>query len=265
MNPAAAPPALVAKNLAELARMLEAGAISLTTPRFGLQQRGFPAPAVEAAVAWLASLHREGWSAAQAAHLVGALAEERGRVERARDDVELVWTGPEAHSAENRDSARVLEEMFQSATRSVLICGYNLQQGVHFDALVQGLHRHPGLRMRCFAHVFTKGVPTLGDALRAHDEKLRALFGPAVRQRIEFYRPSSAFVQEAMAQRFSVHAKCVVVDQRRLLVTSANFSTAAQERNIEVGLVLDDPRLAAQLTTLFDTLVVRGDMARHEP
>lgn len=265
MNPAAAPAALVAKNLAELARMLEAGAISLTSPRFALQQRGFPAPAVEAAVPWLASLHREGWSVAQAAHLVGAIAEERGRVEHARDDVEIVWTGPEAHSAENRDSARVLEEMFQAATRSVLMCGYNLQPGVHFDALVQAIHRHPGLRMRCFAHVFTTGLPNVGEALRAHDEKLRTLFGPAVRQRIEFYRPSSAFVQEAMVQRFSVHAKCVVVDQRRLLVTSANFSTAAQERNIEVGLVLDDPRLANQLTTLFDTLVIRGDMARHEP
>ena len=265
MNPAAAPSALVAKNLAELARMLEAGVVSLQSPRFVLQQRGFPATAVDAAVAWLTSLHRGGWSAAQAAHLVGALAEERGRVEHARDDIEVVWTGPEAHSAENRDSARVLEEMFQAATRSVLMCGYNLHPGVHFDALVQAIHRHPGLRLRCFAHVFTEGLPSVADALRVHDEKLRALFGPAVRQRIEFFRPSSTYVEEAMVRRFSVHAKCVVVDHRRLLVTSANFSTAAQERNIEVGLVLDDPQRAEQLTTLFDTLVNRGHMARHEP
>jgi len=265
VNPAAAPSALVAKNLSELARMLEAGVVSLQSPRFVLQQRGFPAPAVEAAVLWLGSLHRGGWGAAQAAQLVGALAEERGRVEHARDDIEIVWTGPEAHSAENRDSARVLEEMFQSATRSVLICGYNLRPGVHFDALVQAIHRHPQLRMRCIAHVFTTSIPTVGAALRAHDEKLRALFGPAVRRRIEFYRPTSAFVEEALVGRFSVHAKCVVVDDRRLLVTSANFSTAAQERNIEVGVILDDPRRAEQLTTLFDTLVNRGHMERHEP
>ncbi len=260
-----APSALVAKNLAELARMLEAGAVSLESPRFALQQRGFPAAAVEAAAVWFGTLRADGWSAPQVARLVAALAEERARVERARDDIELVWTGPEAHSAENRDSARVLEEMFGAATRSVLMCGYNIHQGAHFDALVQAIHRHPGLRVRCFTHVFTRDMPYAADALQAHDQKLRALFGPTVRQRMDFYRPSNAFVQEAMAGRFSVHAKCVVVDGRRLLVTSANFSTAAQERNIEVGLVLDDPRLAAQLTTLFDTLVVRGDMTRHEP
>jgi len=260
-----APDALLAKNLAALAALLETGAVSLEHPRFALQQRGFSPTVVDAATAWLRSFHDDGWSAAQVGRLVRALAEERRRVEHARDDIELVWTGPEAHSAENRDSARVLEEMFQSARNAVLLCGYNLRAGSHFDALAQALHAYPGLRVRCFAHVFTEHMPSVDDALRAHDASLRALFGPAIRRRVDFFRPSHDFVHAAMAQRFSVHAKCVVVDQRRVLVTSANFSTAAQERNIEVGLVLDDPRLAAQITAAFDTLVIRGDMLRHEP
>lgn len=265
MNPAGAPAALAATHLAELARLLAAGALPMEGPRFTLQQRALPAPAVEAAAGWLAALHVGGWSAAQAALLAGALAEERARVERARDDLELVWTGPEGPTSENRDSARVLEEVFEGAARSVLVCGYNLAQGPHFDALVGAIRRHPALRVRCFAHVFTRGMPHVADALRAHDETLRALFGPSVRQRVAFYRPSAALVAEAMAGRFSFHAKCVVADGHRVLVTSANFSTAAQERNVEVGLVLDDPRLAGRLTGLLDTLVTRGDMARHEP
>jgi phosphatidylserine/phosphatidylglycerophosphate/cardiolipin synthase-like enzyme len=260
-----APAELAAKNLTEIARMLTAGALRLDDPAFVLQRRGFDDPTVQAAVVWLRSLHRDGFTGAQAARFVDALAVERARVERARDDLELVWTGPEAHSSENRDSARVLEEMFQAATESVLMCGYNIQPGAHFDALALAIRSHPKLRVRWFTHVFTDQQPSYADALRAHDAGLRAVFGPAVRARIDFFRPSDALVMEAMARRFSVHAKCVVVDARRLLVTSANFSAAAQARNIEVGLTLVDARLAAQLRALFDALVSRGDMVAHQP
>ena len=68
---------------------------------------------------------------------------------------------------------------------------------------------------------------------------------------------------EALFPVFHMHAKCVVVDARRVLVTSANFSYTAQEKNVEVGVGLDDPRLAARLRAQFDTLVKRGDMVRH--
>jgi phosphatidylserine/phosphatidylglycerophosphate/cardiolipin synthase-like enzyme len=33
----------------------------------------------------------------------------------------------------------------------------------------------------------------------------------------------------------SLHAKCVIVDRSRALVTSAHFTDAAQRKNIEVG------------------------------
>lgn len=265
MTAVGAPAELAAKNLAEIARMLASGTLRLDDPAFALQRRGFADPAVQAAIAWLRSLYRDGFTAAQAARLVAALADERARVEHARDDIELVWTGPEGHSSENRDSARVLEEMFQAATSSVLMCGYNIQPGAHFDALALAIKSHPRLRVRWFTHVFTEQMPSYADALRAHDAGLRAVFGPTMRARIDFFRPSSALVTEAMARRFSVHAKCVLVDGRKLLVTSANFSAAAQERNIEVGLTLDDARLAAQLRALFDALVSRGDMVAHSP
>jgi phosphatidylserine/phosphatidylglycerophosphate/cardiolipin synthase-like enzyme len=263
--PVEVPAELEAKNLAEIAQMLAAGTLTLDQPAFILQRRSFAPAAVLAATGWLRSLHQDGWTTAQAARFVGALAVERRRVEHARDDIELVWTGPDAHSSENRDSARVLEEMFVAATGSVLMCGYNIQPGPHFDALARAIKDHPKLRVRWFTHVFTDHQPSFADALRAHDAGLRAVFGPNLRARIDFFRPSNALVMEAMARRFSVHAKCVVVDGRRLLVTSANFSTAAQERNIEVGLTLDDARLAAQLRDLFNALVSRGDMVPHHP
>ena len=35
-----------------------------------------------------------------------------------------------------------------------------------------------------------------------------------------------------------MHAKCVVADSRHVFVSSANFTEAAQERNVEIGLLL---------------------------
>ncbi len=56
------------------------------------------------------------------------------------------------------------------------------------------------------------------------------------------------------AKRATLHAKCVVVDRRWAFVTSANFTEAAQERNIEAGVLLDHPRLAEALAGQFEAL-----------
>jgi phosphatidylserine/phosphatidylglycerophosphate/cardiolipin synthase-like enzyme len=55
-----------------------------------------------------------------------------------------------------------------------------------------------------------------------------------------------------------LHAKCIVVDDRKAFVTSANLTTAAQERNIEAGLLVEDAGLAQSLRMQFETLVGAG-------
>ena len=59
-----------------------------------------------------------------------------------------------------------------------------------------------------------------------------------------------------------MHAKCVVVDGAQALVTSANFTEAAQERNIEVGLLVDAPALADRLEEHFASLIRDGHLER---
>ena len=59
-------------------------------------------------------------------------------------------------------------------------------------------------------------------------------------------------------RRASLHAKCVVVDERYSLVGSANLTEAGQQRNIEAGLLVDDPLLARSLASQFTALVDRG-------
>ena len=57
-------------------------------------------------------------------------------------------------------------------------------------------------------------------------------------------------------------AKCIVVDGRKVLVTSANFTETAQERNIELGLLVDSDAAATQIEQHFRHLIERNHLRR---
>lgn len=55
-----------------------------------------------------------------------------------------------------------------------------------------------------------------------------------------------------------MHAKVVIIDGKAALVTSANFTEAAQSRNIEAGLVLRNRRQVTRLRSFFEGLITTG-------
>lgn len=67
-----------------------------------------------------------------------------------------------------------------------------------------------------------------------------------VRPRV-FYDPRALGVEGPGAV---LHAKAMVVDDERVLMTSANPTAAALERNIEPGLVVRDRAMAASIGQL---------------
>lgn len=75
-----------------------------------------------------------------------------------------------------------------------------------------------------------------------------------------YYDPRS--LDENQDKRSSLHAKCVVVDRKVALVTSANFTEAAQQRNLEVGALMRVPDFAARLSAHFDSLIAAGLLER---
>ena len=72
---------------------------------------------------------------------------------------------------------------------------------------------------------------------------------------VYYYPPS---LDLAPAKRAALHAKCVVVDEQVSFVSSANFTEAAQQKNIEVGLLVRSPLIAGRLTRHFNSLVDEG-------
>ncbi len=56
----------------------------------------------------------------------------------------------------------------------------------------------------------------------------------------------------------TMHAKCVVVDEREVLITSANFTGRAQHTNVELGVHITDRTFAGRVTGQWRALVTCG-------
>ncbi len=180
---------------------------------------------------------------AVARDLSTAVVAERAR--RAGPQVQLVWTGPEAVSGTARDTATVVRELFSRARRSVLIAGYAFDNGAEiFEPLHAAMQRHQ-VETRLFVD-----IPRQGDSDKAPAHVARW----AERFFLENWRfplrPTLYFDPRAVVHGSysSLHAKCMVVDERLSLVTSANFTARGQDRNIEVGVLVDDPSFGRSLS-----------------
>src|SRR5262249_5516895 len=149
--------------------------------------------------------------------------------------------------------------LFSAAQDHVLVAGYAVHRGREvFRTLAEQMARRPGLKVRLFLDVQRHLTDTSLDsevlARFAHD--FRTKEWPGGRRPELFYDPRS--LSRDRAKRSSLHAKCVVVDRRVAFVSSANFTEAAQVRNIEVGVLVQSPRFAGQVVEHFEGLATRG-------
>jgi hypothetical protein len=173
--------------------------------------------------------------------------------------VELVWSGPEADGITNRDTGVVTRELFGQAVAEVVVVGFAVYQGREiFARLADRMQELPTLRVRLFLDVRRpagSSVPADELARQFAAEFLRSEW-PSTLPPEMFYDPRS-LSSDGMV-RSSLHAKCVVIDRSISLVTSANFTEAAQLRNIEVGCLIRCKLFASQLVSHFDKLLEVG-------
>ncbi len=190
----------------------------------------------------------------------------RSRSPEPSDTVELVWTGPEAQGVTNRDTGVVVRDLFGSAETDVLVAGFAVYQGrAVFRRLAERMHERPNLVVKLFLDVHRNPADEAPDSevLRRFVRRFRAQEWPGEQLPALYYDPRS--LSRETAARSSLHAKCVVVDRRVALVTSANFTEAAQTRNLEVGALIHCDRFATHLATHFERLADVGLLKRLEP
>jgi len=162
-------------------------------------------------------------ASALAAVLRIAIAERRFRpVPR----IDLVWTGPEA------------------PVSTVLIGGYRFDHGGELFAPLHEVMKERGVDTTIF----------LDDAFGFIEKNWP--FGEPLPTLYCDPRTADA------GSRFSLHAKCIVVDERKALVTSANFTDRGQTRNLEMGVLVEDAAFASRLVQQWRGLIEAGLLVR---
>jgi phosphatidylserine/phosphatidylglycerophosphate/cardiolipin synthase-like enzyme len=192
------------------------------------------------------------------------LAAARARRPLIDEVIELVTTGPEVGSVANRDTQVVVQELFCNAERSVLVAGYELYQAEPvFRALAERMVCESPPTVQMFLNVKRPLGDTTknSDLIAAFAHRFRTQHWPADRLLPEIYFDPRALATEAK-RRAVLHAKCIVVDQRTAFVSSANFTEAAQERNIEVGVLVRSQIVAERLVAFFAALISTGAVMR---
>lgn len=254
--------ALSLPDLMGLADALESGRLGSPLSASAVARIVSPDLAV-AATQELQRLAGAGLAPPNIAYCLRLLSAERRERQQAGDRLQLVWTGPETQGSRSRDTGVVVEELFSRAERSILVAGFAVHRGKHvFKTLAERMRVQPTMEVRLFLNVprTEKQAPSEAECLRIFADRFRRDHWSGERLPVVFYDPRS--LAPSRAPRAVLHAKCVVVDLKAALVTSANFTEAAQLRNIEAGVLVEDEAFARELVLQFDTLVNRGALLR---
>lgn len=173
----------------------------------------------------------------------------------------LVWTGPDVYMSPARPTTVIVTELLQSARERVLIVGYEFDHGsVLFEPLHVVMRDHGVKAAICFDVLPAPSPKTNMDsylAIRAHQFlKTNWKFGEPAPELFYFKQGADH------GSRKSLHAKCIVVDGKRVLIGSANFTKRGHMRNVEVGVSIENAELAGALVTQFDRLIENYEFVR---
>jgi phosphatidylserine/phosphatidylglycerophosphate/cardiolipin synthase-like enzyme len=250
--------------LDSLAQALESGRIILPVKKFHLIPY-VPDHLCQNLINELNNLHDQGVPTTYIIYTLQLLATAQKNNTTTRERLDLVWTGPESVGTASRDTSIVVQELFQQVTSHILIASYVIDSSkkAHnlFHSLAEKMDNHPALTVRIFINIQpenqhqhqhpSKKTPT--EIVRNFAQTFRHNIWPGKRLPELFYDPRS--LDTTTNTRACMHAKCIVVDSQQVFITSANFTEAAHQRNIEAGVVVNDRAIALALEKQFQSLV----------
>ncbi len=198
------------------------------------------------------------------AWMLRRMAEERRRAaDQYAAVAQLAWSGAAEGEHPIRDTRVVLDELFGRAERYVLISTFVIYDGRSiFADLARRLRDRPQLAVEMYVNLpqGARGDEDEASRVREFLKRFRHDLWPGDLPLPALYYDAESKTDDG--KKITLHAKAVVVDDRWAFVTSANFTEAAQERNIEAGVLLDHPGIATSLAGRFRSLRELGRLRR---
>ena len=166
---------------------------------------------------------REISSALRAAARTAAMAE-------AAESIDLVWTGPKTGLIPTRNTEQAIKEVIEHSERDLFIVSYVFHNATAIvDSLNAAVARGVAVRILLESSI-EQGGAISGDGLGAMRRAVP-------NSELYVWNPTEK-AKGSGGLSASVHAKCAVADSCLAFVTSANLTSAAMERNMELGVLV---------------------------
>lgn len=175
----------------------------------------------------------------------------------------LVVTGPAVENTEILKTGSRFIEVVQHARRELMLATFALYQG---DQILTPIHQAMVQNHRLDVTLILNVPRKYGDTtlteqvIEAYRRDFLTKHWPwEIRPKV-YHFPASLHLKAI--ERASMHCKFVLADEERCFITSANFTEAAQKKNIEVGVELSGSQEPRALSSYFKALIQTNTLAR---
>jgi phosphatidylserine/phosphatidylglycerophosphate/cardiolipin synthase-like enzyme len=244
---------------------LQAIASSLKT---GILSQAISTPAIEQILGYkedsiseyFGILENSGFTKIQIATLVETIIKTKANTPAPENVFELVLSGPEVPGVHTSDTSATMRSMIEEAGNSVFLVGY----AVHnvkplFEPIADKLDKISGFNVTFCLDISRSLNDTSleSEIIRRFAKEFKEKHWPWPLLPKLFYDPRS-LDSNIKNGHSSLHAKCIISDRKVALVTSANFTDAAQFRNIEAGIFIKHQPMVNRLAEYFERLIEKG-------
>lgn len=154
------------------------------------------------------------------------------------DNVEIVSTTPVSFRAKTRKTRPVIKELICEATQSILLTGYSISD--HFDEFITLINSksNQGIVVELFVNKY---------------EHVKTVLAGIEHTNRRFFKVYE-YTGKADDKMAALHAKTIVVDGVKTLISSANLSYHGLDANIEIGALIKSENKAVQVQSIFEDL-----------
>ena len=158
-------------------------------------------------------------------------------------DLIPVWTLPGDQAGLGHLTGE-FHRLVGAARQSITCATYNFEPSSRMWTVLREASESPGVQVTVYADADATAPPAI-----PHQMPRTSMAAPAIKpqqRRAVLYTSTTG----PDGQRYVSHAKFVIIDHELLLLTSANFSWSAENRNIEFGLLIRDSALARSVESV---------------
>lgn len=171
-------------------------------------------------------------------------------------NTEVVWTGPTAGSVPIRRIDQVLYDLILNAKKNIMLLTFAAAKIERLKtALVEASHRDVKIRL-----VLEFDEESEGQLSRS---ALEAFSGSIKHNAEIFYWPLEKRERNVHGRPGKLHAKCAIIDDATL-ISSANLTDDAFNRNIELGVLVQGGQIPNQIFKHIELLIQHGILIQWE-